>query len=110
MFAKNATGHATMRLNCFNQLLIVENDSDRGQSTAHTKGKDKSHNAINDNVLLVRFARLTVVFCSAVLAFDMREHVGSQRATPPGKTDFLRVALPTIGTWSVLSCGLHCSS
>ena len=92
------------------QLLIVEDDSDRGQATTQAKGKDKSHNSIDDNVLLVRFASLAIIFCPTVLAFDMREHVGPQRATPPCKTDFLRVALPTIRTRSVLSWVLHDAS
>ena len=57
--------------------------------------------------MLIRLASFAVIFRSTVLTFDMREHVWTQRAAPPCKTDFLGIALSTVGAGGILSWVLH---
>jgi hypothetical protein len=75
----------------------------KGKPTIGTKSDHKSDQEIDQDARLIGFARFAVLCRLAVLAFDMREHIGSQRAAPSGETDFLGVALPAVRVWSPLS-------
>jgi len=92
------------------QSSIVEEDAQSGESAAQAEGNHKRRGDINNDALLVGFARFAIVFRSAVLTFDVREQVGTQRAAPPGKVDLLSVVLATVGAGGILSCVLHNSS
>jgi hypothetical protein len=90
--------------------LIIEKDAKNSHATANAKSNHKTHQEVNQDIGLIGFTRLAVIFRFAILAFDLREQSGTKRAAPPGEADFLGVALSTLWTGSILSWVLHTSS
>ena len=88
---------------CFGTSIIVQQNRKSSHATANAKCNYKARQKIDQDIGLIGFARLTVVFRFAILAFDLREQSGTKRAAPPGEADFLRVALSAFGTGRVLS-------
>lgn len=78
--------------------LLVHECAQSCQPAADTKSDHKGYQEIDQDVGLVGFACFAIEFGPAVLAFDMGKHVGAQGAAPPGKADFLGVALSAVGT------------
>jgi hypothetical protein len=87
--------------------LIAEKDAKNRHPAANAKNKYKAHQKIDQDVGLVGFAGLAVIFRVAILAFDLREQPGTQRAAPPGEVDLLGVALSAFGARRVLHWVLH---
>lgn len=83
------------------ELIVHQLCKDR-QPAADAESKHERNHKIEKDVRLVRFACLAIVFCFTVLAFDMSEHVGSERAAPPCITDLLRNTLSAVGTGGIL--------
>ena len=90
--------------------MIIEKDAKSSHATANAKSNYKARHKIDQDIGLIGFARLTVVFRFAILAFDLREQSRTKRAAPPGEADFLRVALPAFGAGCILSWVLHKAS
>ena len=88
-------------------LVIVQYYVQSGKPSAHAKCEHKTEDKVKNDIPLVGLTGLAVVFCAAVLAFDMREHRWSERATPPGETDLLCIALSAVGAWGILGRVLH---
>lgn len=82
--------------------MIIEQNAKNRHATANAKSKYKAHHKIDQDIGLIGLTRLAVIFRFAILAFDLREQSGTQRAAPPGKVDFLGVALSAFGAGSVL--------
>ena len=95
---------------CFGTSIIVQQNRKSSHATANAKCNYKARQKIDQDIGLIGFARLAVVFRFAILAFNLREQSGTKRAAPPGEADFLRIALSAFGTGSVLSWVLHKAS
>ena len=83
-------------------LLVLEEDVYCCQPAADAEGEYEYNKVINDDALCVGFARLAVVLCIAVLAFDVAHHFWSDRATPPGVVDGFGVGLSALRAGGVL--------
>lgn len=87
--------------------MVLKNSGNDSKTSANAECDDKRDDKIKDDILLIGLSRFAVVLRAAVLAFDMGEHVGAKRSSPPGVTDFLRVTLSTLWAGSILNWVLH---
>lgn len=90
--------------------LIVQEETEDGNSPTDTESQHKGGKHINDDAILIGLAGFAIILRTTVVALDMGKHGWSERTAPPGVFHLGGVGASALGTGGILSWVLHISS